>query len=304
LGEIDEFLTSRPTFMQAVELARLAALVAATGDALALPGAAIPESALTEYWVANRQRFEMWDRGFARFAELEELGRVLAMREWWSSHLAMIEEILVSEILTRVMAAVGMMIDRRLETQGMEPLTHSVYLWHMEARNRVLKLLLFGRGSSVDETLRLNRLRRAAERWVDLLLAPLSMPHTDVLRYAIDAARATSLGADPRSGFFHAGGGMSLASWQSPLIDASLAGLCRTGVALPQANRQIGRAVLACLLPSQFDDWGRPRSLLSQRLLLANSPESPPGVSAAAGHPLLPVYPSSIARPGIIRWTS
>jgi hypothetical protein len=85
--------------MHCIELARIATLVAAQGPSLAMLQPHIPANAMTGYWVASRQRTELWNQGLARLVELEAAGRPLAIDAWWFEHLPMIEEVLVSEML-------------------------------------------------------------------------------------------------------------------------------------------------------------------------------------------------------------
>lgn len=291
--------------MHSLELVRLASVIAAAAESLALRATPIPADALTGYWLANRERFALWERGLQRFREIEEHGRVLAMRDWWSTHLAMLEEILVSEILTRVMAAVGAMLDARVPNHQAEPLTQSVYRQHLEARGQVLRLLLFGRGGSVDDTVRLNRLRNTAERWADALIAPLAGPHPETLRYAIDAAQTLRLGTDGSTIDLGANPVALLPQrFQWPLIEVSLGLLVQPHAALPHANRQIGEVVLACLGEQLFDSFGILQSATTLRIRAGLSPESRPLVNCPDSHPLFrPQRPPQL-RTNLLRWTS
>lgn len=290
--------------MHSLELVRLAAVIAATAESLALRATPIPADALTGYWLANRERFELWDRGLMRFRELEELGRLPAMHDWWSTHLPMIEEILVSEVLTRVMAAVGAMIDARVTQHHVEPLTQSVYRRHLEARGQVLRLLLFGRGGSVEDNARLNRLRSTAEHWVDTLIAPLIGPHPETLRYTIDAAQALRLGQDAGTVDLPNPATLPTDRFHWPLIERSLASLVQPRAALPHANRQIGEVVLACLGERLFDSFGVLQSATTNRIRSGISQESRPLFDRPDSHPLFRRQHLPGVSPNPIRWTS
>ena len=291
--------------MHSLELARIASVIAAWSESLAVGSSQIPETALANYWMANRQRFELWNRGLTRFTELERVGRSLAMRDWWLTHLSMIEEILISEILTRVMAAVGAMIDAKVANHTIEPLTQSVYHRHLEARNRVLRLLLFGRGSSVEEALRLNRLRRTAERWTDWLIGPLTGRHPETLPFVIDSGRARTMaeGAEFRMqhGLFASTLAMTM-GWQG--LRHSLIGLAQLRPAMPNANRMVAEAALACLGRSLFDSFGLPRTEVGCRIELGESLECVPGAGPRAYHPLFSSEPIVVAPAMLLRWTN
>lgn len=288
--------------MHCVQLARIAALIAAQGPSLILMRQAIPSEATVRYWAAARQRFDLWNQGLGRFGDLENAGRTLAIRAWWREHLAMIEEILVSEILTRVMAAIGAGLDADPTEGDIEPITQSVFRTHLEARNRVLRLLLFGRGGSVDEALRLNRLRRCAERWTDFLLGPMGKQHPEALRFAHDCGRAKAFG-DDAADLQCSRDAAAVNALTMATLDISLSSLSERRPALPQANRQLGQAVLACVRPELFDSHGLLKSSKMQRLQTNLSPECQPGSGRDATHLLLHNVPRHSPSPNLVRWT-
>lgn len=293
--------------MHSIELARIATLIAAQGPSLAMIRPTIPVEAMTRYWVASRQRTELWNRGLARLVELEADGRPLAIDAWWFEHIPMIEEILVSEMLTRVMAAVGAALDDGVEDRDVEPVTHSIFQTHLESRNRVLRVLLFSRGRSVEQALRLNRLRRCVERWTDFLLAPLIRVRPDSLQFAIDAGRARAYASEsPEQYSDRTSDGVNWLS--AATLELSLTSLCDRRAGLPQANRQLGEAVLACLRPQLFDSLGLPHTAATQRIVAGHSPECQPArenqsVKRGDKHLLFHGAQKRPAAPNLVRWT-
>lgn len=290
------------SYMHAIDLARLAAVAAAHAPTMLLIRPAVSPEAMVGYWTQARQRFDLWHRGLGRFTELENAGRSVAIRDWWQEHLPMIEEILVSETLTRVMAAVGSGLDIRRACDDVSPITQSVFVTHLEARNRVLRLLLFGRGGSAEDAMRLNRLRRCVERWTDFLLGPLLRQHPPAGRYTHDSARAQSFAEDAAqialSGDTAAVSRLTLAA-----LETSLSGMCRTEAALPQANRQLAQAVLACFRPECFDSLGLLKSARLQRLTDNESPEAEPIPTAGRdGHLLFHAPQPKLPAPHLVRW--
>ncbi len=284
--------------MHCIELARLAALLAVQGPALVSCRAAVPAEAMVQYWSASRQRVELWNRGLGRLSELLNAGRSLAARDWWHQHLPMLEEILISETLTRVMAAVGGALDGERAEADIQPVTQSVFLTHLQVRNHVLRLLLFGRGGSVEQSLKLNRLRRSVEHWTDRLLGCMLLEHPGARRYAHDATRA---------------GAFAVSILHQPLaydttlrlglpaaLSISLAAVCDARASLPQANRELGQAALACLHPQLFDSLGLLRPHWLQRLQSNLSPETRP--RSAADHPLLRQPTGNVSAPALARW--
>lgn len=288
--------------MHCTELARLAALIAAQGPALVLAREPIAADAVVRYWTAARQRFDLWNQGLKRFSELENAGRSLAIRDWWQQHLPMIEEVLVSETLTRVMAATGTALDAPCNHGDVEPITHSVYITHLEARNRILRLLLFGRGGSVEEALRLNRLRRSVERWTDYLLGPLVSQNPDTASFAHDAGRARAFGEEA-SQVHGSGQAATLSALSAAALQTSLWALCERRAALPQANRQLGQAVLGCLGSGLFDSLGLLKSATTQRIAANLSPECRPSSGKQSSHVLLHPAHRLPPSPNLVRWT-
>ncbi len=166
-------------------------------------------------------------------------------------------------------------------------------------------MLLFGRGGSVDDTVRLNRLRNTAERWVDTLIAPLAGPHPETLRYAIDAPQALRLGTDGSTIDLGANPVAILPQrLQWPLIEVSLGLLVQPRAALPHANRQIGEVVLACLGEQLFDSFGVLQSATTLRIRAGLSPESPPLANCPDSHPLFRPQRPPQFRTNLLRWTS
>jgi hypothetical protein len=292
----------RLSTMHSIELARIATLISAQGPAVSIVRPKISSGPMNQYWVAARQRTELWNHGLGRLNELEEFGRPMMIAQWWEDHTPMIEEILISEILTRVMAATGATLDADVTDRDIEPVTESVFVSHLESRNRVLRILLFGRGRSVDQALRLNRLRRGVERWTDYLLGPLIQVRPEAVAYAIDPVRARTF-ADESSWGYDEGLGDTIGRLTTSAIAISLASLCDPRPALPQANRHVGDSVLACLRPELFDSLGIPHSAQTQRIRSSRSPEGEPTDRPGHSHWLFHSPKHRPPTPNLVRWT-
>jgi hypothetical protein len=122
------------------------------------------------YWSASKCRCDRWTRAIRRQGELILLGKVTS-REAWPRFLPLFQEILASELLTRIAAAAAAAHDSREKVAELEPVARSVFTAHLETRGKVLQLLLTGERQGVPEAKRLNDLRRRIERWTDMLLA-------------------------------------------------------------------------------------------------------------------------------------
>ncbi len=127
----------------------------------------VAETELQTFWSASRARFNAW--GFALHQCRADLGSH-APHSWmrWEP---LLEEILMSELLTRVVCTILEELDSRRGTREYGPIAQSIFSGHLEARVRTLRLLLDGRDAGVERAARLNRLRLQMEQWTDLLLA-------------------------------------------------------------------------------------------------------------------------------------
>lgn len=247
--------------MHSRELVELAALASAHGRALIRSGPpALPIEGLGEYWSASKCRLDRWTSALGRLAP----GVGAATPPLPNVHLtSVLEEILLSDVLTRVWTAVLAAFDRRHGAEENAPIAQRILLGHAEARNRVLTLLVHGPGISSHEALRLDRLRRRSERWTDLLIGHVCNEH-DVSEFAANPAVAREFAADLRD---HRGWSTESQAW--PLLLASLRAAFQGVVAVSpnsDLNRRIAAGVLACLPPELFDSTGLLQSLWMTRI--------------------------------------
>ncbi|HTQ38370.1 MAG TPA: hypothetical protein VMJ32_05050 [Pirellulales bacterium] len=282
--------------MHARELIDLAVFVAAQGPVLLGSVRQVPTTALSQYWTVSKCRLDRWNRTLregqvpaaARHDELAT-GRGLQ---------AVCEEILISEMLTRVWSSILTALDYVSQNNEAQPVAASVLAGHLEASNRVLSLISYNPQAALNNEGELNRLRRLTERWTDLLLGSLgSLIHAP--QFAHDAVRAEEFSRDfDRSRQPH----VRLQAWN--LISASLRSTFESHLhgVTPNAdlNSSIAGAVLVCFPAHLFDSTGVYHSLWNLRLsamtsdtqnmvdqlLAADSPEeaSKPGFSLPKLH--------------------
>ncbi len=252
-------------FMHSVLIADIAALVSQHGPAILYRRDTIPPEAVTQYWASSRTRFELWHQTISRYRDAEQSGNSMTLKRWWRDHIVVLEEVFVSEILTRVLAALAAGLDDASESDEISPVTHAVYLTHLEARNRVQQMMLFGRGNSVQDAVRLNRLRQGVERWTDAMIGRMTVQNPSTVRYAICQQRATEYAQESRT--YGHGPARDTASW---LMNAAMHDMLRRRTsalaALPEANRNVVQSVLLMLRPDLFDSVGTLKSLWLHRL--------------------------------------
>ena len=254
--------------MHASELVELAAAVSAQGPSLIQGDAAPSAAAIEQYWTGSKCRLDRWSRTLRRFKD-EAPG---AGAEWrgarWPMMRAVFEEILTGEILTRVFAAVMYGYDRRHGSDVGDPAARSVLVGHLEARHRVLTILVSGPGLGAEQAMLLNRLRSRCERWSDMLLGYLAAD-VEIDDFAVDKQRAQEFSQDLRHQSDLTGGGNG--AWF--LVRASMKTAFGRNLASPAANadlnEKIARSVLGCFPSDQFDSIGTLRSLWMVRLSYA-----------------------------------
>lgn len=254
--------------MHSRELVELAALASAHGPALLRSGSPFLDIAgLGQYWAASKCRFDRWNRALKTHATAHDeaaRGNAASGRLPAGRLQGVLEEILTSEVLTRVWAAVLNAFDQRHGSPENSPIARNVLAGHVEARHRALTLLVRGPGISSHDALSLNWLRRRAERWTDLLVGHLAVEH-DVCDVAANPTVAREFAEDLRQ---HRGWSLEGQAW--PLAMASLRSAFRQGVSAHSPNGdlngRIAAGVLACLPPDLFDSTGILRSLWMTRI--------------------------------------
>jgi hypothetical protein len=158
--------------MHAYELVEVAALVAVNA-ADVLSRGQISANQVVPYWTASRIRLDCWSLALKEYLQLQisstpQVSAAGPLVVGWRTVRPVLEEILAAEVLTRVWSGLISLANTR---HALAPVVRRVYIGHMEARNRALNVLVYGRGFDNQEAAELNALRRRCERWTDLLLA-------------------------------------------------------------------------------------------------------------------------------------
>ena len=173
--------------MHCRELIEVAVTLAERSDVIVTCHPRLSERHLQKYWVAARGLLNSWGLSLRRCIEqLEETDYVSdAMWLRWTPTL---EEILVSEVQTRVWACLLEECDRRTGLHEYSPVGSSIFAGHLDLRRRILAIILRGRQLAAYPVWRLNRTRVSVETWTDLLLKSIHVgPHAE--RYGFDRHR-------------------------------------------------------------------------------------------------------------------
>jgi hypothetical protein len=243
--------------MHAHDLADLAALVAVHGEQLIATNAATIDGMLTAYWKASRCRLDRWCRRLALATKHSDCG------EWSDDDIATIDEILVSEILTRVVAAVAMAHDENHSASESAPVARNIFNSHVDVKRRAMALVVAPHRDQ-EQAADFMALRRQSERWTDLLLAYLA-PHTAVNELAASASRVGDFAFDARE---HLRSGTASDMAVTMIVAgmrSSLLRLTPTGSSNADLNLEIGTALISGFAPDFFDSHGHLRSAWLER---------------------------------------
>lgn len=178
-----DFMTS-----QACEFVELSALLTSHYH-LALDVGNVPSSRNIEgYWTASRCRFNRWARQIKRMEVIQEHNQADLAEFLWCRIQPTLTEILTSEILTRVCAALAMIHNQQSGDKDWVAVAESIFSGHQEARQRTLRIILAQIPPPDSIRRDMERLRRQAERWNDLFLGFLAV-HTPMDAFAFSPQR-------------------------------------------------------------------------------------------------------------------
>jgi hypothetical protein len=180
--------------MYARDLVELAALVGVHSPVLIHGAGRVPKTAIEAYWTASRCRLDRWTRLLRRLADAGAQVPLPAPLNWTRVR-GVLEEILASEMLTRLWTAACVAYDRARDDDELAPIARSVFLGQLEARRRVLHLVTDARAIDLAHCVALNQLRRRVERWTDMLLAHVSRD-VDITEFAFEPDRAMEFAED------------------------------------------------------------------------------------------------------------
>ncbi len=242
--------------MHARDLVELAALTSQHGPLLIASDAPLSPNGLERYWSASKCRLDRWGRALRRLTEAPAGTDSI---EQTNQDLGMLEEILTGEVLARVWAAILVAHDRRTADES-SVIARSVLVGQLEARNRALSLLVNGPALASRHAVRLNRLRRRAECWSDLLVGYLDTT-VDVSEFGADRNRTRNFHEDFRQ--------HRRREW--PLLLTSLRASFATAFDQVSPNIDLNAEIAAsilCFFQSElFDATGTLRSQWVNRLM-------------------------------------
>ncbi len=200
------------------------------------------------YWVAHKSRSLRWSLALKTFEK--DLVADSARHNPWPALEIIVEEIVAAEVLTRVWAAVMVSVDLQHQRVNYAPMAHSIFISHIEVRNRVMRLLLAAQIQNEQLFNRVNQLRKMVEKWTDLLLG-MFPDQRAARKFAFDLERLQDHAREQRlysSAELRQRTGILLGS-----IESSFRSLCNKWSANPELNRRVVDGLIACVGPGTFD---------------------------------------------------
>jgi len=241
--------------MHASQLAQIGSWIAVHAPTLIFGNSSPKELVSVDYWTASKCRIQHWNAALDIFEE--DLRSGTTNHDPWPAIRTVVEEIFVSEFLTRIWSAAVMAHDTYQESDELFGLAHSVHISHIESRNRAMRMLLGSQALNEQEFDRLNLLRRKVERWTDIFLARV----TDISigkMFAFNEKRVIDFYDEIEESspvMQHRRNQLLIASFAAELMEFQ-----SQWAANPKLNRKISSSLLACFPSDRFDSLGLPKS--------------------------------------------
>jgi len=240
------------------QIAELAAHASARSSLIIEGGGNLPEHSLRHYWQHSRLRNNAWIRELDSLTNNFGNAPLFEHQQLWQQAEVILTEVFVTEILTRVWAAVMTAHDRRRFRQIAEPIARHTLNGHLEARHRAMILMVSGPNIPLTEIARVDRVRRKSERWTDLLLGSFVMDY-GLSELAFDVTRSLDFAQTQLKDIVRAS--------DAPVSEFILAGMrlafrdVSSGWSETEAaNRQLMKAVMGSFPPDIFDEFGQMKS--------------------------------------------
>ncbi len=242
--------------MHATQLAEIANWAAFNAIRLTSGSSALTAASCNEYWSQSKCRQNRWMTALKMFEQ--DVRSQRSNHDPWPAMEIVIQEILLSELLTRVWSAAMVAHDASHRTNELSGVAYSIHIGHVEAKNRAIRLLLNDPAVNPKTFDRLNCLRRKVERWTDLLLAQ-SPDYDAAVRFAFQPNRVKDFREENRDSSHGAERTRQMLYVASMSEDFNRVAV--KFAANPEINRRIAAGVLACFPADRFDSFGVPKSL-------------------------------------------
>lgn len=250
--------------MHALWLIELTAAMAIQGPIWTRKPTPLPGRSIRDYWTYSRQRINQWHEQLHRIKEHLDRPGAIRRAALWAEAQPVIEEVLLSEMLTRYVASMTSFLERTHFDQDGHPIARNIFQSHCEVRNRCLHLMVYAPGLPVELSVHLNRLRFLMERWIDQILG--RMPHeVESQEYSFSSDQI----ADSQRMRLGDINELSDRLWWSLLLAGlrgNISGQLDRRPNSPRLNALIAQQVLGMFSSDYFDDFGLLKSVRRQAI--------------------------------------
>lgn len=286
LGLKDSLTLRQAAFMHARWLVDIAMMYVRQWPELLSNRTGLASAPTHAYWTRSRQRFDNWQESLLQHRlKIDSVGASKRVALWQSIR-PTLEEIFLSDMLTRILATTTRTMERLGIDEEASPIAHSVFTAHEDVRNRCLRLMMLP-GLPVDQSVELNRIRHSLEHWTDRFLASLATATeltsdktetiTEATKYAFRPELVSEFIEEKRGGEINLANrdllvpacdpmkeSIELHSQTTESLEVRLLSTscerwisthCRSVSANPTDNRLIGEAALAIVRPENLQDW-------------------------------------------------
>ena len=132
------FLIDMHSFYSAI----LASVLAQNSVAFAHEGATVPFNSVAEYWCSCRTRLDLWEQAIIRLRRAEREKSYEMLEQWWGEHHELLEEVFVTDGLTRLVAA--SLGEHKIEDRdgNFAPVSDSIFLLHYDMTKEIRRAML------------------------------------------------------------------------------------------------------------------------------------------------------------------
>ena len=245
------------------QITEIAAFASSRSMILIESGHSISDEHLQSYWKCCRGRMLGWLKTLDDFdCRLSSVSADEHQR-LWSDLEPILSDIFVSEILTRVWGITLTAVDLPRGQKSAGPIARNTTNGHTEVRNKAMNLMVSSQ-ASMAQVSKVDRLRRKAERWTDLLVGHLALKY-QLPEFAFEDQRSLDFGQSQMQEFVRATD-ESVWEFVHAGIRLAFSGVSQDGCISTSWNRGIVRSILGSFPIDCFDEAGMFKSLRRIRI--------------------------------------
>ena len=242
--------------MHAFYSAVLASVLTQNHGVIAQKDLEIPFESVANYWVASRSRIDLWEHAIIRLRRVEKEKNYESLEAWWAQHVGVLEEVFVTEVLTRVIAASAGNSPIAGREGRFAPVADSIFLLHQDLANEIRRAMLRHQlGAAQPHFGRLNRIRITIQRLTDQLIGYLSISDEHNLAYVNCENSALQFREEMSTVVDYRIQSMML-QWTSHSCFSNLKRILGSDCMLPQANQEVLSAAVSVIGKKGFDVRG------------------------------------------------